>query len=383
MEPHLDARHANNLPIEDQQARPMEAGDHELESIKEGQSEVDVTRSADDLAVPPSSSSHGEPSRPRRRIWKRALSPVRCVEQVARTASDAPLKVAHGVVHFARAASDGVSAVAKKSVSIAKNAAAEITPLRKKSRARREKEDDDPGPEDDGRNEEVEFEDDEEIASTATTEDYSVMASVRSSLNFIGATSRQLQLLSLFTMALAILATGFYWNRVAHNQWPTSLVIGWFVVAFCSGRAVEAWIVERKLLQPVTPEVEGHQRPQLRRRVPSKAKQSAARPKKGIPHTILANGNNDVKQVNCNEDIRPNLMNRLVRNPVYRHKKVLYEDNGGSILSTSSRVTTKDIGSKEPLIGQIVDPICKLRGMDVFLMETAEEDLASHPFLIK
>jgi hypothetical protein len=97
------------------------------------------------------------------------------------------------------------------------------------------------------------------------------------------------------------------------------------------------------------------------------------------------------------------LMKRLLRNPDYGRKvlkEILEEQQktaaallaieegespGASISIRGHRMGTFDISKCDAttLEGLVVDPIFKLRGMDVFLTDDPESSMATHPFLMK
>ena len=89
--------------------------------------------------------------------------------------------------------------------------------------------------------------------------------------------------------------------------------------------------------------------------------------------------------------VNESLMTRLLKRPHMHRKKlkdVLVEDQESS--SVSEHVPGRMLGdirinemSAESLEHDVIEPCCKLRGMDVFLTEMAEESMSTHPFLIK
>lgn len=89
--------------------------------------------------------------------------------------------------------------------------------------------------------------------------------------------------------------------------------------------------------------------------------------------------------------VNDSLMTRLLKRPCMRRKKlkdVLVEDQESS--SVSGYMPGKVFGDirinempAESLEHDVIEPCCKLRGMDVFLTETAEESMSTHPFLLK
>ena len=86
------------------------------------------------------------------------------------------------------------------------------------------------------------------------------------------------------------------------------------------------------------------------------------------------------------------LMNRLLKNPDMNRKKlknVVVEEHDTE-LTESGHVPAQLLGeipiqemAAESLENDVIDPCFKLRGMDLFLTDAAEEDMSSHPFLLK
>ena len=86
------------------------------------------------------------------------------------------------------------------------------------------------------------------------------------------------------------------------------------------------------------------------------------------------------------------LMNRLLNKPSMQRKqlKTIMVAEHEASLSDSGHVPATVLGDirinempAESLENKVIDPRFKLRGMDVFLTEAAEEDMYSHPFLLK
>lgn len=89
------------------------------------------------------------------------------------------------------------------------------------------------------------------------------------------------------------------------------------------------------------------------------------------------------------------LMNRLLRNAdhprralkdiVQEQESASGEEGDSQCARNGKRIGTFDISQQDMSVLErdVIDPSFKLRGMDIFLTDDAEADMASHPFLIK
>jgi hypothetical protein len=219
-----------------------------------------------------------------------------------------------------------------------------------------------------------------------------------------------------------------HWREILANQFPASVVLAWMLVAFCVGQKMdpEIWsdFLETKVmgitkvseaasaaaadvphyvLDPTMPssQVRQHRLGFLQSLM--RQRQSTKLPRLPVAFTNLNRGrklrDSSQKQVS-KFTIDRNLMKRL---PMFRRKgrspsapEEITTITTTPVSSSSSIKPMSPMSSKvmlgtfdlkdtnaDSLVDQVTDPLCELRGMDLFLTECAEEKMTTHPFLLK
>jgi hypothetical protein len=210
--------------------------------------------------------------------------------------------------------------------------------------------------------------------------------------------------------SIVLSSTVDHWRDILANQFPVSVVFTWMLVAFCAGQEIdpEFWsdFLETKVLGITkAPEAADVQVPRdIPEEVPAMAaqvrggflqklmRQSTKRSRLPVPFTNLNRGRKRDSQQVSKFTIDRNLMKRL---PMFRRKSKspvpkVPPESSKPASPTSSPTPSKVMGAfdlkdtnADSLVDQVMDPLCELRGMDLFLTDCAEEEMATHPFLLK
>jgi len=236
----------------------------------------------------------------------------------------------------------------------------------------------------------------------------------------------------LIAIAIASYPTIQNWGAVVSNQIPFSVMGTWLLVAYATGqvfssptwksshlmfastaaREVEAPIPSSVLVEPrqvetseITQDVKRKQHSLLmtilgsRKRVSVKfggvAKPVSSALKKNAAWSSLKQGRTRVlwqmRADPTKDSVNSNLMRQLLRNSRIRRVKrkaslVLPMDASAPSLDEdfSSEIGGFDLSkTNADSLGEfVVEPVLKLRGMDVFLTDDADMEVATHPWLI-
>lgn len=227
---------------------------------------------------------------------------------------------------------------------------------------------------------------------------------------------------------VALIPTLFNWSLITQSQVPTSVFLAWMIFAFGVGQEIGRWkgmrAVPTKQKSPAVRETsvdssciatqtstslrnqkEGYALAMTLTK-PLKVKlKFGARIKKGFKKlnkvrkkawTALACGDNSaVDRYTWTKggfvQIDDKLNNRLLRNPSFRRGSlqeiVAVEAMGEGAAAANDRTKSFRMGAfddeAETLDDAVVMPACRLRGMDCFLTDNCEVDMAKHAFLVR
>lgn len=233
-------------------------------------------------------------------------------------------------------------------------------------------------------------------------------------------------ILIVASLSIAAYPTFSNWDVIMANQVPWSATLTWLLVAFAVGYAVallraptQQMIVEEEdesiLIQDTTmpSEINVPQHSEfatrkgytmLRRlsmQIPIKVQfpSAAGKKLKGVWSTLKGGSVELSFQRKAHGQVNDRLMKRLLRNPMYRRKTPsseeepsIEEDEEEDAASEEQSNVLQKIGSFDlpdasSLKEDVIDPLFRLRGMDIFLTEHmeegAEDNMSEHPFLIK